>query len=174
MIYFADSSTKPFIVAVQIDDMNTTLHIRQYLDNDTFTVIKEFNRPVKLTLQKYSGINVYSFPNISRQTIFTSSNKEVYIYCVVKNVDGYWIKIRNENDGKMGYIKWDDNIIDEFSVVGNTINQFETKNTKLLLSHDDIVNALKESYCLYGDESIENINSKLIKTTHEPAYGLTD
>lgn len=146
-------------------DMEATLHYRQNLDNDTFTVIEEFKKPITLMLQPDSNIQAYSLPKMSNKTIFTYSNEVIHAYCVIKTMDCYWIKVKN--DGKMGYIKWDDNIIDTFSVVDNAINQFETKNTKLLLSHDDIVNALKESYCLKGDESIENINSKLKKTSYD-------
>lgn len=153
------------------DDMDTISHPRSDHNNDTFTVVSEFSCPMIFKRQPYNQINVYSLPKQTSKMPFVysySSNENIHAYAVVKNTDGYWIKVMNKNNGKMGYVKWGNrNIIDEFSVVNNVINRFETKTTKLLLSHDDIVNALIESKCLKGDESIDNINSKLLKTTYE-------
>ncbi len=159
------------------DDMNTTSHPRSEISNDTFTVVSEFSSPKIFKRQRYNQINVYSLPKQTNKMPYVysySSNENIHAYAVVKNTDGYWIKVMNKNNGKMGYVKWGNrNIIDEFSVVNNVINRFETKNTKLLLSHDDIVNALKESGCLKGDSTIENINSKLKKTTYENGNGFS-
>lgn len=153
------------------DDMDTISYPRSDHNNDTFTVVSEFSCHMIFKRQPYNQINVYSLPKQTSKMPFVysySSNETIHAYAVVKNTDGYWIKVMNKNNGKMGYVKWGNrNIIDEFSVVNNVINRFETKTTKLLLSHDDIVNALKESKCLKGDESIDNINSKLLKTTYE-------
>lgn len=153
------------------DDMDTISYPRSDHNNDTFTVVSEFSCHMIFKRQPYNQINVYSLPKQTSKMPFVysySSNETIHAYAVVKNTDGYWIKVMNKNNGKMGYVKWGNrNIIDEFSVVNNVINRFETKTTKLLLSHDDIVNALKESKCLKDDESIDNINSKLLKTTYE-------
>lgn len=97
-------------------DLNKLCKGNGYYDLDisksgiyTFTVTHDFSSPITLSQRKYNQINAYSLPKESSPISFMysyNSQAKIHVHSIIKSSDGVWLRIMNDWNGKMAYVKW--------------------------------------------------------------------
>lgn len=135
-------------------------------NTDTFIVIKEFSIPLVLFQKKYNSLDAYPLPKKMNQTAFTygyNSSEKIYVHGIIKTTDDYWIKIKNNNNGKMGYVKWDtEKVVNDNFYVSIICTQIE--NYQKINDAREIAKKIEQlAYSSQEEYQTEDVNNKITR-----------